>query len=259
MTSNPSFLFLSERHKEALSALLYGIHERVGFIEMTGEVGTGKTTICRALLNELDSNKVKTAFIFNSNLSGNHLMQSIIEDLGIKTSKKDRAGLFSELNKFLIDQLGNGHNVVLIVDEAQNLSNQILEQIRMLSNLEAENQKLIQIILVGQPELREKLKSPELRQLRQRIAVRYHIQPLDRSDVEQYIRHRLCVAGANGAGPVFETDSLDLIYKYSSGIPRLINVLCDKALLAGFVQEEKNISKSIIASCIQEIEGGYES
>ncbi len=136
ITSNPSFLFLSQRHQEALSYLTYGIKERAGFIEITGEIGTGKTTICRALLNQLDD-KTKTAFIFNSNLSGLQLMQTIMEDLGIKTEKKSRGGLFSELNRFLIEQLALNHNVVLIIDEAQNLSRTVLEQIRMLSNLEA--------------------------------------------------------------------------------------------------------------------------
>lgn len=255
ITSNPSFLYLSQRHKEALANLTYGIKERVGFIEITGEVGTGKTTICRALLNQLDE-KTKTAFIFNSSLSELQLLQTIIEDLGIKTNKKSRGDLFSELNRFLIEQLALNNNVVVIIDEAQNLSFRLLEQIRMLSNLEAENEKLLQIVLVGQPELRDKLRSPKLRQLRQRIAVRYHIEALGKEEVPRYIEHRLKLAGANGAAPVFEPQSVEDIYGYSGGIPRLINIVCDKALLMGFTLEQRRIEPTIIKQCIKEIEGG---
>lgn len=255
ITSNPSFLFLSKRHREALAFLLYGIRERMGFIEITGEVGTGKTTLCRALLNELDE-KTKTAFIFNSNLSESQLMQSIIEDLGIPCAKKDKSSLFAALNRFLIEQLTLGNNVVLIIDEAQNLSARLLEQVRMLSNLEAENEKLLQIVLVGQPELRERLKSPSLRQLRQRIAVRYHIEPLSKEEVAQYVAHRLSIAGANGAGPLFEDNAIEAIHKYSGGIPRLVNIVCDKALLSAFVLEERSVHAGIIQQSIIEIEGG---
>ncbi len=258
ITSNPSFLFLSQRHKEALAFLNYGIKERMGFIAITGEVGTGKTTLCRSLLNQLDD-RTKTAFIFNSNLTELQLMQTIVEDLGIKTGKKSRAALFSALNHFLIEQLAQNNNVVLIIDEAQNLSPQLLEQIRMLSNLEAENEKLLQIVLVGQPELREKLNSPSLRQLRQRIAVRYHIEPLARNEVPLYILHRLTLAGANGAAPVFDEKAVSEIHKYSGGIPRLINVVCDKALLLGFVMEQRIISADTIRQSIVEIEGGNRS
>lgn len=257
MTSNPSFLFLSQQHQEALSALVYGIQERVGFIEMTGEVGTGKTTLCRALLNRLDE-RVKTAFIFNSDLSGGQLIQTIVEDLGMKASGKDRANLFSMLNRFLIDQLRIGHNVVVIIDEAQNLSHTLLEQIRMLSNLEAENQKLIQIVLVGQPELHEKLKDPSLRQLRQRITVRHHIRSLGQNEVALYIEHRLKIAGANGGGPVFERPAIDFIFQFSGGIPRLINSICDKALLLGFAEDKKKITRPMVERCAHEIEGGVE-
>ena len=256
VTSNPSFLFLSKSHKEALAHLIYGIKERVGFMEITGEVGTGKTTLCRALLNQLDK-KTKTAFIFNSNVSEMQLMQTILEDLGISLDKKNRnkGALFSELNRFLIEQLTLGNNVVLIIDEAQNLSLKLLEQVRMLSNLESENEKLLQIVLVGQPELRDKLNLPTLRQLRQRIAVRYHIQVLERDEVPAYILHRLALAGANGAAPIFQEDALDEIYRYSTGIPRLINMLCNKALLTGFVLEKRCIDEEIIKQSILELEG----
>lgn len=256
VTSNPSFLFLSQRHREALAHLTYGIRERVGFIEITGEIGTGKTTICRALLNQLDE-KTKTAFIFNSNVSELQLMQTIIEDLGIKTAQKSKGALFSELNRFLIEQLAHGNNVVLIIDEAQNLSLKLLEQVRMLSNLESENEKLLQIVLVGQPELREKLNSPSLRQLRQRIAVRYHIEALNQDEVALYIAHRLGLAGANGGAPIFDAQAVEEIYRYSQGIPRLINMVCNKALLTGFVREECHISDEIIKRSIDELEGTF--
>jgi general secretion pathway protein A len=255
ITSNPSYLFLSQRHKEALSHLTYGIKERVGFIEITGEIGTGKTTICRALLNQLDE-KTKTAFIFNSNLTELQLIQTIVDDFGIQTQKKNRSALFSELYRFLIEQLALNNNVVIIIDEAQNLSFQLLEQIRMLSNLEAENEKLIQIVLVGQPELREKLRSPSLRQLRQRIAVRYHITALKKEEVPLYVTHRLRLAGANGSAPLFDEKSFEEIYKYSEGVPRVINIVCDKALLLGYVLEERSIPPELIRRSIVEIEGG---
>lgn len=255
ITSNPAFLYLSQKHREALSHLLYGINERVGFIEITGEVGTGKTTVCRALLNQLDG-RTKTAFIFNSNVSELQLMQQIVEDLGIQTGKKGKGGLFAALNGFLIEQLSHGNNVALIIDEAQNLSLKLLEQVRMLSNLEAENQKLLQIVLVGQPELRDKLRRPELRQLRQRIAVRCQIDALGPEDVVNYVNHRLLHAGANGAGPAFDAGSIDAIYDFSKGIPRLINIVCDKALLMAYVLETRNVNADIVRQCINEIEGG---
>ena len=257
ITSNPSFLFLSKKHQEALSHLLYGIKERIGFIEITGEVGTGKTTLCRALLNQLDE-KTKTAFIFNSNMTSSQMMQTIVEDLGIPTAEKGRGGLFSALNRFLIKQLSLDNNVVLIIDEAQNLTGKMLEQIRMLSNLEAENQKLIQIVLVGQPELREKLNSPSLRQLRQRIAIRCQIEALTKEELSLYINHRLHRAGANGEGPSFETEALDGIFRYTAGIPRLINIVCDRALLTGYVTEQRMIGRDIIQQSIHEIEGASE-
>ena len=256
ITSSPSFLFLSKRHEEALAHLTYGIKERLGFIEITGEVGTGKTTVCRALLNQLDD-KTKTAFIFNSNMSEAQLMQTIIDDFGIKTTQKSKGALFSELNRFLIEQLANGNNVVLIIDEAQNLSQKLLEQVRMLSNLESDNEKLIQIVLVGQPELREKLSSPALRQLRQRIAVRYHIEALNRDEVGQYIQHRLNLAGAAEGSLIFDEGAVDAVYQYSKGVPRLINILCNKALLTGFVLEERGITDSIVQRSISELEGSF--
>lgn len=254
ITSNPSFLYLSERHREALAHLVYGIRERSGFIQITGEVGTGKTTLCRALLNQLDE-KTRTAFIFNPNVSEIQLLRTIIEDFGIDTNARSKGALLTELNRFLIRQLTEGNNAVLILDEAQNMSAKLLEQVRLLSNLEADNEKLIQIILVGQPELREKLEAPNLRQLRQRISVRYHIEALSRQELPFYVRHRLEAAGVNGSGPRFEEEAYDAIYAYSKGIPRLINVVCNNALLTGYVMEERQITESIVQQSIREIEG----
>lgn len=253
VTSDPSFLYMSKRHKEAFTHLVYGIKMRKGFIEITGEVGTGKTTLCRALLNKLDQH-TKAAFIFNSDLSQLQLLQAIVEDLGIKVEKKTKIELFNGLNNFLIDELKKGNNVVLILDEAQNLKPKTLEQMRMLSNLETEKEKLFQIILVGQPELRDRLNSPNLRQLRQRIGIRYHILPLERDEVAGYIKHRLYIAGSDGSIE-FTEDAIERIYEYSNGVPRLINIVSDKALLMGFVLETYEINGRIIEKSIEEIEG----
>mgnify|MGYP001588258811 CR=1 FL=1 len=253
VTSDPGFLYLSKRHKEAFTHLIYGIKERKGFLEITGEVGTGKTTLCRALLNQLDP-ETKAAFIFNSDLSELQILQAIVDDLNIKVERHTKMELFTRLNLFLIQQLRLGNNVVLILDEAQNLKPRTLEQLRMLSNLETDKEKLFQIILVGQPELREKLDSPHLRQLRQRISVRYHILPLEKSEVDEYIEHRLHVAGSDGTLK-FTEDAMEKIYEYSGGIPRLINVVCDKALLLGFVLETYEINGRIAEKSIEEIEG----
>lgn len=253
VTSDPSFLYMSKRHREAFTHLVYGIKERKGFIEITGEVGTGKTTLCRALLNRLDS-RTKVAFIFNSDLSELQLLQAIVEDLGIATGRRSKIDLFNKLNGFLIEQLQDGNNVILILDEAQNLRQRTLEQMRMLSNLETEKEKLFQIILVGQPELRDKLNAPGLRQLRQRIGIRYHILPLHRDEIADYIIHRLNIAGSDGRIK-FTEGATEKIYEYSKGIPRLINILSDKALLLGFVLEAYEINEKIIERSIEEIEG----
>ena len=253
VTADPNFLFFSKKHREAFDHLIYGIKERKGFLEITGEIGTGKTTLCRALLSQLD-NKTKTAFILNSNLPEVQLLLAIATDLGLMVKPRTKINLLSELNRFLIEQLKAGSNVVLIIDEAQNLKSAQLEQIRLLSNLETDKEKLIQIVLVGQPELKEKLDSPDLEQLRQRIAVRYHILPLDRSEVPDYIYHRLRVAGADGS-VAFEPDAFGEIYEYSGGVPRLINLVCDRSLLFAFTMETKAISLDMIRRSVEEIEG----
>lgn len=251
VTSDPAFFFSSVRHSEAFSHLVYGIEQRKGILVITGEIGTGKTTLCRTLLNHLD-HKTKTAFILNPNFSEVQLLQLIIRDLGIQAASKNKASLVGALNQFLLEESSHGHNVVLIIDEAQNLKPTQLEQIRLLSNLETEKEKLLQIILVGQPELADKLKLTSLRQLNQRVAVRYHILPLDKSELKNYIFHRLKVADATNELS-FTDEAVEEIYLYSGGTPRLINIICDRALLAGFVTETFTIDYGVIKRCIEEV------
>jgi len=253
ITSDPNFLYLSRVHREAFSHLLYGIKERKGFIEITGEVGAGKTTLCRALLSKLDRN-TKSAFIFNSTLPEMQLLQAILEDYGMVVTKRNKVALLKQLNNFLIEELTRGNNVVLIIDEAQNLKASILEEIRMLSNLETDKEKLFQIILVGQPELKNKLASPGLKQLRQRIAVRFHITPLEKDEVGDYINHRLTVAGATGQIS-FTPEAIDCVYRFTGGIPRIINMVCDKSMLTAYVMETRTVTLPIIEKSIQEMEG----
>jgi general secretion pathway protein A len=253
VTADPNFLFFSKKHREAFDHLIYGIKERRGFLEITGEIGTGKTTLCRALIGQLDE-KTKTAFILNSNLPETQLLFAIVTDFGLTVKPRTKISLLTELNKFLIEQLKAGSNVVLIIDEAQNLRSAQLEQIRMLSNLETDKDKLIQIVLVGQPELREKLNSPELEQLRQRISVRYHILPLDKAEINDYIMHRLHIAGSDDSVK-FGPDAISEIYEYSGGVPRLINLVCDRALLLGFTMEQREITLDMIKRSVEEIEG----
>ena len=235
ITPNPRFLFYSGKHREAFNHLLYGIRERKGFVQLTGEVGAGKTTLCRAMLEHLDTHYA-TALILNPVMSPNELMKAIAVEFGLPVNGLDRLDTLAVINEFLLQQVERGQDTVLIIDEAQDLTDELLEQVRLLSNLETDNRKLLQIVLMGQPELRDRLNNPRLRQLRQRITVRYHLQPLSRFEVTQYIQHRLEVSGAKGA-PYFTQPALWRVFSYSKGIPRLVNAICDKALLAGFVQQ----------------------
>lgn len=255
VTSDPNFLYLSHTHREALNHLIYGIKHKKGFIEITGEIGAGKTTLCRALLNRFDSG-TKTSLILNSNLPENQLLEAIVTDFGILTPHRNKGALLRLLNEFLLNQLSLNNNVVLIIDEAQNLKLSALETIRMLSNFETEKEKLLQIIFVGQPQLREKLNSPDLVQLRQRIGIRFHIATLEKDEVPKYIKHRLQIAGP-ALNITFTPEAIECIYNYSKGTPRIINVVCDKALLLGFVRETCLIECSLIQKSIEELEGHF--
>ena len=253
ITSDPSFLYLSRKHREALSHMIYGIRERKGFIEITGEIGTGKTTLCKTLLRQLDP-ATKTALILQPHLSELQLLQTVVQDFGLNPMRSNRLGLFNQLNHFLLDQIASNHNVVLVIDEAQNLSLRILEQIRMLSNLETDKHKLIQIILVGQPQLREKLALPALEQLHQRIGVRYHITPLELDEVQTYIEHRLRIAGSDGTLE-WTTEGIEQVYQLSRGIPRLINLICDRSLLACYVFQVKRVDRELVQRSYQDFSG----
>jgi general secretion pathway protein A len=244
LTPDPQFLFLSESHRTAIESLLYGIQQKEGFMVITGDIGTGKTTICRAFLEKLDKN-VKTAVIFNSFLTEEELLESILLDFGFSSKGRTKKERIDALNKLLIYFLSHGKSAVLIIDEAQNLTIPVLEQIRMLSNLETEKEKLLQIILFGQLELDQKLRSAELKQLNQRIAVRHHLMPLTPMETEAYIYQRLMVAGSQGT-ITFSKSGLHDIYKFSKGAPRLINLICDRALLGGFTEQTHYIDKDII-------------
>jgi len=253
VTSDPAFFFLSRKHKEALSHMLYGVSQRKGIVVLTGEIGTGKTTLCRFFLNQLNKD-VKTAFILNPYFSETQLLEAIVKDFGIGLkARASRLALVWELNKFLLNESEKNHNVVLIIDEAQNLKPQQLEQIRLLSNLETEKDKLLQVILAGQPELNQKLDLYDLRQLRQRIMVRYHISPLEGSEIKDYINHRLEIAGAFEKIH-FTDDAVKMISDFSKGTPRLINMICDRALLAGFVAETNTIDLGVITRCMEELD-----
>jgi general secretion pathway protein A len=254
LTPDPRFFFLSENHREAFEHLLYGIREKEGFILLTGEVGTGKTTLCRALLNKFGSNATDSALIFNPMLSEQELLQCILSDFGVQSSATTKKELLDELNQFLLRQQTLNRNSVLIIDEAQNLALPVLEEIRILSNLETEKEKLLQIILIGQIELKEKLSLPRLRQLNQRISIRYHLRPLGSDEIPRYVQHRLMVAGS--AGDVkFTSGAVQEISRYSQGIPRLINLASDRALLAGYAEQSREIHRRIVVKGLKSLEG----
>lgn len=253
ITPNPRFLFYSAKHREAFNHLLYGIRERKGFVQLTGEVGAGKTTLCRAAMEQLNQHYT-TALILNPIMSAEELMRAIGFEYGLPVSGLDKLTTLAVINNFLLHQVEQGRDTVLLIDEAQDLTDELLEQVRLLSNLETDNRKLLQIVLLGQPELRDRLNNPKLRQLRQRITVRFHLPPLSKQELGRYIRHRLKTSGANGL-PYFTKPALWRVHRYSHGIPRLINALCDKALLAGFVQQTGRINFGIVGKAIRELEG----
>jgi len=252
ITPNPRFIFLSKQHQEAFAHLIYGIDSHAGFIELTGEVGTGKTTVLRTLLEQLDDEHHRVALIFNPCLSAVELLRSINREFAIPYEEMGNEQLLATLYAFLVAENGAGRTVALIIDEAQNLQPQVLEQVRLISNLETNTDKLIQIVLAGQPELDELLRLPELRQLAQRITVRYQLGPLDAEDTRGYVAHRLQVA--SGYRTVdFSPAALRQIFSFTGGVPRLINVLCDRTLLIGFTLEKREILPEHVAQAIKEI------
>ncbi|NNL75982.1 MAG: AAA family ATPase, partial [Desulfobacterales bacterium] len=251
LVPNPAYLFLSKSHEEALAHLNYALSQGDGFVEITGEVGTGKTTLCRAFLENLDENTI-AAYIFNPNLGPKQLIKTINDELGIKYEADNTKDLIDKLNAFLIQEKTQQKKVILLIDEAQNLSRNILEQLRLLSNLETSREKLLQIILVGQPELSDILDSHELRQLGQRITLRYHLAPLNLQETVEYIRYRINIA-ARKAGIKFNRSAFRQIYNYSRGIPRVINIACDRALLTAFGLSQHKIGGGIVRASIKEL------
>ena len=244
LVPNPGFMYFSATHKRAINYLNYGISERAGFILLTGEIGSGKTTIIRDLI-ERHSNNILLGKVFNTNVNAEQLIAMINDDFEIPVKGRDKRSLLKDLNHFLVEQYAKGNRPVLIIDEAQNLSVEALEEVRMLSNLETSDSKLVHIILVGQPELREMLAKPELRQLRQRISIQCHLLPLTRHEMEEYIFHRLEIAG-NRAALSFSIKALDAVYLYSGGIPRLINILGEFLLLFAYAENIRFIEEEII-------------
>ena len=257
ISPDPRYLYMSEHHREALAHLLYGITSDGCLILLTGDVGTGKTTVCRSLLEQLPEN-TSTAMIVNPKLSVQELLETICEELKI-AYRKNRASTkayIDSINNHLLDAHANGVRTVLIIDEAQNLDMDVLEQLRLLTNLETDTHKLLKIILIGQTELQKKLENPKVSQINQRITSRYHLAPLSKKDVFGFIQHRLIVAGG-GRMQFFSEEALQQAYNLSNGIPRLINILCDRALLGAYVEEKDQVSERIILKAAKEVFGKF--
>ena len=250
---DPRFLFLTKQIEEALTGLMYGIQTRKGFITLTGEVGTGKTTLINRLLDWQHQRRARTAFLFNSRMNSNQLFDFILAEFDIRCESKSKSQQLMKLNHWLLDRYRTGETVVLIIDEAQNLTYPVLEEIRLLTNLETSTEKLLQIVLSGQPELEEKLKLPQLRQLRQRIMLRCKTIPLSKEQTQEYITERLRIAGASG-DPIFSASAVDAIHVYSLGIPRVVNLLCEHSLVNGFVNQQRPIQSKIVEEVAQEFQ-----
>ena len=254
LTPDPRFLYQTATHREVLAQLLYGVQQGKGFMVLTGEIGTGKTTLLHAMIKRLDESAA-VAFLFNSTLSFDGLLEYMLEDFGINKPASTQAQRLFALNTFLIERRRVGQSAVLILDEAQNLDAKTLEQIRLLSNFETSNEKLIQILLVGQPELRAKLNLPQLRQLKQRIALSCSIRPLSPAEVQQYILTRLRIAKARDLG-LFTDGAVSRIADYSGGTPRVVNIVCDHCLVIGYADQERRISRKIVDQAIETLEEG---
>lgn len=251
LTADPAYLYLSKSHKKSMAYVTYGLEARKGIIQLTGEIGSGKTTILKSIL-EKKKNNVRSAFIVNPKGTFEQLLRMVLHQFSIidPETEDTKDVLLSKFQNFLKDQIKQNTPVVIIFDEAQNIEMSVLEEIRMLSNLETEKQKLVQIIFVGQPELRETFSLQQFNQLKQRIAVACHLNPLSRVESEEYIKHRLKVAGAVKGLPLFTQEACQEIYEYSNGIPRLINIACDAALLAGYVEEKMTLDESLVKEVI---------
>jgi len=242
---DPRYLFLTRHTEEALACLTYGIQSRKGFVLLTGEVGTGKTTLINKLLEWLRLQQVATAFVFNSKMNVPQFLDYMMADFGIPCESRSKSQILLRLYNWLLDRYRAGETAVLIVDEAQNLSDEVLEEIRMMTNLETFTEKLLQIVLVGQPELEQKLKQPQLRQLRQRLTLRAKTHPLSLEETKAYVMQRLRIAGSNGQ-PIFDPEALVAIHRYSNGIPRVVNLVCEHCLVSAFVDQQKVIAANVV-------------
>lgn len=253
ITPDPKYFFSSPKHREALDSLIYAIHDRRGFVVITGEIGSGKTITCRTLLTRLNKS-TKVAMITNTHLTNKQLILNILEEFNVPVAEGDKYQLLKQLNEFLLDEYAQDNEVVLIIDESQNLSKQALEEVRMLSNLETEKAKLIQIILMGQPELKDKLYHKRLAQLRQRIAIHYHLSPLTKEETRTYIRHRLSQAceDQSQTPELFADDAIDLVFKYSDGVPRLVNIICDNSLLTAYANDQRHVTAEIVHDALKD-------
>ncbi len=254
LTPDPDFLFLSESHRRALDHLLFGLESGEGFIVVTGDIGVGKTTVCRALLRRLPE-RFATALVVNTLLTEKELLRTVLDDFGASVPDGTRKDLLDALNRFLLAEAEAGRFPVLIIDEAQNLAPPLLEQVRLLSNLETEKRKLLQIVLFGQKELQEKLRLPQLRQFDQRITVRATIRPLDPRETSRYIQHRMSVAGASGSG-LLSPAAERLLHRRSRGVPRRINQLCDRALLAACVRSGSRVEREDVVRAAESLSDG---
>ena len=251
---DPRYLFLTDQIEEALSGLMYGIQTRKGFVTLTGEVGTGKTTLVNRLLDWLHMRRTKTAFLFNSRMNSSQLFDFILAEFDIACDTRSKSQQLMKLNHWLLDRYRAGETAVLIVDEAQNLTFPVLEEIRLLTNLETSTEKLLQIVLSGQPELEEKLKLPQLRQLRQRITLRCRTMPMSQEQTHNYVQERLRIAGAAPNTEIFSPKAMDAIHLYSMGIPRVINLLCEHALINSFVEQKQVIEPQVIETVAREFQ-----